>query len=287
MTPVLRSDLLSGFGSIALLSLIGYLALGAYLYFQQSRLLFLPQLPTRAIGLTPAHYGMSYEPVRFTTSDGVALSGWWVPARESRAALLFAHGNAGNISHRLESIRLFHRLGLSVFIFDYRGYGESEGSPSETGTYRDGEAAWRYLTETRGIPARRILLFGRSLGGAIAAHVADVHPARALILESTFTSVPDFAAEQYPLFPVRLLARIRYDTRERLRRIRLPLLIVHSREDEIIPFRHGERLFADANEPKWLLPIRGGHNDGFLVSGDLYRDGIGQFLDRVLENPEG
>ncbi|MEK7797018.1 MAG: alpha/beta hydrolase, partial [Pseudomonadota bacterium] len=195
--------------------------------------------------------------------------------------LLFCHGNAGNISHRLESIRQFHQLGLNVFIFDYRGYGESEGVPTEAGTYRDAEAARRYLVETRGLAPEHIVYFGRSLGAAIAAWLATQHPPRALIVESAFTSVPDFGAEIYPWLPVRLLARLRYPTQEYLRSVQAPVLVIHSRDDEIVSFRHAEKLYESANSPKELLEIRGGHNDGFLVSGAQYTRRLDDFLRRV------
>lgn len=275
---------MSTLGYLAALALAGYLVFALLLYTQQSRMVFSPELPGREIETTPGEYGMDYDRVVFRTTDGEHLVGWYVPVAKPRATLLLHHGNAGNISHRLESVRLFHGLGLAVFIFDYRGYGESSGSPGETGTYRDAEAAWRYLTETRGIAPEEIVIFGRSLGAAVAAHLARDHAPRALILESTFTSVPDLGAEHYPWLPVRMFARIRYETRATLTAIHTPLLIVHSRDDDLIPFQHGERLFAAANEPKQFLAINGNHNDGFLVSGERYRQGIARFLDSWLED---
>lgn len=148
----------------------------------------------------------------------------------------FLHGNAGNISHRLDSLRIFHGLGLDVLILDYRGYGRSEGRPSEEGTYRDARAASRYLVEARGVAPERIVVFGRSIGAAIAAALAVEQRPAALILESGFTSVPDLAADLYPWLPARRLARLHYDTRARLPHVTVPVLIVHSRDDEIISF---------------------------------------------------
>lgn len=264
--------------SILTAATAGYVVIAGLLYFYQDRLVYFPE---RALTATPAQAGLAYEPIRFTSADGVALSGWFIPAPAARATLLFCHGNAGNISHRLESIRQFHRLGLNVFIFDYRGYGESEGVPTEAGTYRDAEAAWRYLVETRGLAPEHIVYFGRSLGAAIAAWLATQHPPRALMVESAFTSVPDFGAEIYPWLPVRSLARLRYPTQEYLRPVQTPVLIVHSREDEIVPFRHAEKLYESANAPKELLEIRGRHNDGFLVSGTHYTRGLDAFLRRA------
>ena len=257
---------------------VGYVSIAGWLYFAQESLVY---FPGRTLVATPAQAGLAYEPVRFTSADGVALSGWYIPAPKSRGTLLFSHGNAGNISHRLESIRQFHDLGLDVFIYDYRGYGESEGKPSEEGTYRDAEAARRYLVETRGLAPEHIVYFGRSLGAAIAAWLATQHPPRALIVESAFTSVPDFGAEIYPWLPVRLLARLRYPTQEYLRSVQAPVLVIHSRDDEIVSFRHAEKLYESANSPKELLEIRGGHNDGFLVSGAQYTRRLDDFLRRV------
>jgi fermentation-respiration switch protein FrsA (DUF1100 family) len=257
---------------------IGYAGIAGWLYWAQESFVYFPD---RKLAGTPANAGMSYKAVTLVTEDGLRLNGWFVPAARSRGTLLFNHGNAGNISHRLESIRQFRDLGLDVFIYDYRGYGESEGKPSEEGTYRDAEAAWRYLTETHKVAPERLVYFGRSLGAGVASRLAIRHPPRALIVESAFTSVPDFGAEVYPWLPVRWLARLHYPTRDNLRLLRVPVLVIHSRSDEIIPFRHGEALYAAANEPKELLEIRGGHNDGFLASGKRYTDGIDAFLRRT------
>jgi fermentation-respiration switch protein FrsA (DUF1100 family) len=213
----------------------------------------------------------------------VRLSAWFIPHPAPRATLLFFHGNAGNLSHRVESIRLFHDLGLSVFIIDYRGYGQSEGSPTETGTYRDATAAWDYLVDERRIAPQEIVIFGRSLGGAIAAELASHTRPAALILESAFTSVPNMAARLYPWLPVRWLSRYRYDTRRALEATSSPVLIIHSREDDIIPYAEGEQLFAHAREPKRFLKILGGHGNGFLISRDAYERGIDDFLVRYVE----
>ena len=257
---------------------IAYLVITSVVFLLQSRLLFFPNMPSREFAATPDRVGLSFESVQFTTEDGVRLDGWFVPAGAPRGVLLFFHGNAGNISHRLDSLQLFHELGLSTLIFDYRGYGRSEGKVSEQGTYRDGEAAWRYLTAERGIPERSIVYFGRSLGASIAAHLAMKRPPGALILESAFTSVPDVGARAYPFLPVRWLARFQYNTQEYLRSVSAPVLVIHSPQDEVIPFKFGRALFASANEPKQFLEIRGGHNEGFQLSGKDYTDGIDEFL---------
>ncbi len=263
---------------------IAVFAAGAYalivllLFAFQSRLVFLPNMPTRALGPGPDIVGLAYEPVEIMTEDNIRLHGWFVPAPEPRGVVLFFHGNAGNISHRLDSLSIFHALNVSTLIFDYRGYGSSEGTTSEQGTYSDAEAAWRYLTEQRGIAPERIVLFGRSLGAAVAAHMAGRQNPAGLIIESGFVSVPDIAARLYPWLPARWLARIRYPTGDYLKQVSCPVLIAHSVDDEIIPFAQGATLFEQAAEPKHFLKIRGGHNDGFLISGKAYVDGLDAFL---------
>lgn len=277
------TTILNGLGVLLLYAVGLYGVVLLLIFIFQPRLLYYPNLPSRDITATPEDIGLSYEPVTIVTEDHVRLDGWFIPVHDARGVLLFFHGNAGNISHRLDSLKIFNGLRLSVLIFDYRGYGRSDGEPSEQGTYRDAEAAWRYLTEQRRIPPRDIVLFGRSLGAAVAAQLASQHAPKALILESAFTSVPDLAADLYPFLPARWLARFRYNTEGYVKSINCPLLIVHSREDEIIPYAHGERLFAAAREPKRFLKIRGGHNEGFLLSGQHYVKGLDAFLTAYLE----
>ncbi len=257
-----------------------YLLLVAFIYMTQASMLYLPGIPGRELLAAPDTVGLSYENVTLEASDGVSVHGWFVPG-ESQQVLLYFHGNAGNISHRLYSIKEFHDLGLSVFIIDYRGYGQSDGKPTEQGLYRDGEAAWRYLTGDRGIVAQNIILFGRSLGGSVASWLAAREQPAALIVESSFTSVPDIGQEAYPWLPVRLLSRFRHSTLDQVTKVACPVLVVHSRDDEIIPFHHGKEIFSAANEPKTFLEIRGGHNDGHAMSATVYRNGIKDFLDSL------
>ncbi len=264
---------------------IGAVAYGlvlVFLFITQSRLIYFPSVPSRALDTTPKSIGLDYENVKIVTEDGLRLDAWYVPARKMRGFLLFFHGNAGNISHRLDSLKIFHDIGLSTLIIDYRGYGRSEGKPSEQGTYRDAEAAWRYLTKQRGVPASRIVLFGRSLGAAVATYLATRKAPAALIIESGFVSVPELGAQIYPWLPVRWLARFKYPTGEYLKTVSVPVLIVHGRDDEIIPFTHGRSLFERARRPKEFLELRGGHNDGFLVSGRRYVNGLDAFIASVL-----
>jgi hypothetical protein len=196
--------------------------------------------------------------------------------------VLFCHGNAGNIGDRIDSIAVFVRLRLSVLIFDYRGYGESSGRPGEQGTYRDAQAAWQYLVSSRGIPAGSVIIFGRSLGAAVAAELAAKTSPAGLILESAFTSLPDLAQRLYPWLPVKPFLKYRYATIEKIREVTCPVLIVHSSEDELVPFRHARRLYEKAPAGSRFFEIRGGHNEGFLVSGSAYIRGIGRYVSEVL-----
>jgi fermentation-respiration switch protein FrsA (DUF1100 family) len=269
--------------SIVIVAAGAYALILLFLFVNQSRLLYLPDLPSRTLGPGPDAVGLAYETIHIVTEDDVRLHGWFVPSPSPRGVVLFFHGNAGNISHRLDSLKIFHDLKFSTLIVDYRGYGASEGRISENGTYRDAEAAWRYLTEERGVPAAQIVLFGRSLGGAVAAYLASRQDPAALIVESGFVSVPDMAAKLYPWFPARWLARIGYPTGEFLGAATCPVLIVHSRDDEIIPYDQGEALFERAGQPKQFLTLRGDHNGGFLLSGRHYHDGLDAFLSSISD----
>ena len=251
-----------------------------FVYMIQQRMLY---FPTKALDLSPSEYGFPFETVELATDDGEALHGWWMPAEAERGALVFCHGNAGNIAGRLESARVFLDLGLSVLLFDYRGYGRSTGKPSEEGLYRDGDAAWRHLTEVRGYDPGRIVVFGRSLGGGVATYLAEQYPAGVLILESAFTSVPDMAVHLIPFPPLRHLVRDRFDNLARIPHVQAPVLVIHSPNDEVIPFEHGRTLYEAAGRDGTFLQIEGGHNDGFFVTGARYARGIDAFLRRHLD----
>lgn len=257
-----------------------YAVLVLVVYLMQARMLYLADVPGRSLEHTPADIGAEFRDVSIETADGVRLHGWYVPGDSDRV-LLFFHGNAGNISHRLESIRQYRQLGLSVLIIDYRGYGQSEGRTTEQGIYQDAEAAWRYLTEANKTPANRIIVFGRSMGASAAAYLAARHRPLALIVESSFTSVPDIAREYYPWLPVRWLSRLRHSAEEFVARSKSPVLVIHSRDDEIVPFHHGEAIFKAAGEPKALIEIRGTHNDAFLRDEQNYLSGLRSFLDQL------
>jgi fermentation-respiration switch protein FrsA (DUF1100 family) len=259
--------------------LLAYAAVVALVFFFQARLVYYPGIG-REVAVTPQAYGLAFEAAELRTPDGETLHGWWVPADNARGTVLFLHGNAGNISHRLDYLMMFNRLGHSTFIFDYRGYGRSTGAPSEDGTYRDAEAAWDYLRQARSVRQQDLVIVGESLGGGVATALAAKVPPRALVLLSTFTSVNDLGAEIYWFLPVRLINRIRYDNLRNLERIRAPLFVAHSRDDEIVPYAHGRRLFDAAPEPKEFLEMRGGHNEGLVFTRKEWTAQLASFLDR-------
>lgn len=243
-------------------------------------MIFLPDMPTRQIVSTPdKSLGLAFDDVTLTTEDQVQLHAWFIPHSRSRSVVLVCHGNAGNISHRMETIRVFHRLGQNVLIFDYRGYGQSNGEISELGTYQDAQAAWTWLRE-KGFAPEQIIVFGRSLGGGVATELAFRQPVGGLILESSFTSIADMGAELYPWLPIRWLTRTRYDNLSRISQISSPLLIIHSEDDELVPFHHSQRLFERASSPKYFYRLNGDHNNGFRLSPG-YEDALRDFLSRV------
>ena len=237
--------------------------------------------PDRRLTTAPGDAGLPHEEVTLRTEDWLGLGAWWVPAERARATVILCHGNAGNISHRLHLIAPLHGLGLNVLAFDYRGYGRSEGRPSEDGTYRDMDAAVACAL-SKGGDSRRLVFFGESLGGAVAVESATRHPCDALVLESTFTSVPAMAARHFPWLPSRLLLRIRYDSLSRIGNVGCPVLIMHGPNDEIVPFSMGRALYQAASEPKSFAELAGGHNDGGVASSPEAFEALRRFLDRTF-----
>jgi len=248
------------FGKSALVLLVFVMLLRWFEYKQT-------YYPSHSFYANAAELGRAWEDAHLTTSDGVKLHGWFFPANtnspRAHLAVVISHGNGGNISHRLDLYDTLLATGMNVLTYDYRGYGKSEGRPSEEGTYIDGQAAHAWLRQ-KGFAATNIISYGESLGGGIASELAVRETCGALILDKTFTSFNDIGAELYPWLPVRTLGRIKYDTRSRLPRIHIPVLIVHSRVDGLIPYHHAEENFAAANEPKFLCELPGGHNDGIV-----------------------
>jgi len=259
---------------------IVYVCICVLIYFFQDRLIY---LPNSSMTSTPESMHLSFEEVWLTSSGGKKIHAWFVPCKNGRGTAVFCHGNAGNMENRLGMLPFFQKFRLSVLLFDYQGYGKSEGSPSEANTCQDAEAAWRYLTETRTIPPDRIVVWGRSLGTGVAVDLASRHAPGGLVVEAAFTSIPDVAADIYPFWlPVRLLCRTRFDSASKVPAIACPKLFIHSPDDEIIPITLGRRLFDLAPKPRRFVTIRGDHNNGFIQSGRDYTDPVDAFLDEVL-----
>ncbi|MCE5280197.1 MAG: alpha/beta hydrolase [Planctomycetaceae bacterium] len=265
---------------IIILLVGSYLILFTVAWLVQSRLVY---FPTKTWRIAPAALG--FEELNFAAADGVKLSAWFSPAPQARGVILICHGNGGNVSHRAEMMLTFNRLGYSAMCFDYRGYGHSEGSPDEQGTYADARAAWDYLLTRGDTKAADIVIYGESLGGGVAAHLAaGVGSCRALVLQSTFSSLTDVAAHHYWYLPVRWLLRFRYPSAEHAQKVTCPVLVIHSPEDEIVPYKFGRKLFEAAHEPKAFLEIHGGHNDGCDASGSIYTEGLSSFLKSCQNN---
>jgi fermentation-respiration switch protein FrsA (DUF1100 family) len=242
-------------------------------YYIEPRTLF---YPTKDIDSFPDRVNLEFQDVFFTTSDNIRLNGWFIPAGDSENTVLFCHGNAGNISHRIEKLKFFHELGCSIFIFDYRGYGRSQGRPSEEGLYKDVEAAYKYLL-SRGISASQIIGYGESIGGAVIVDLASREEMKAIILDSTLSSVKDMVKIAYPFVPYWVFSS-RFDAQGKIKSIRIPKLIIHSLNDEIVPYQLGKKLYEAAAWPKEFLQIYGGHNSNFYESEGLLREKLRGFL---------
>ena len=237
--------------------------------------------PDSHIDQTPRDIGLPFEDVFFTTSDGIRLNGWFVPYPDAAITLLWFHGNAGNISHRLENIKLLHdKVRVNVFIFDYRGYGRSEGTVSEKGTYLDGQAAIEHLRMHYAVETTNLVLFGRSLGAAVATEMASRTDALALILETPFASIAEMARTIFPFLPIGPFLKTKYDVVQKVRAIKSPLLVLHGDRDEIVPLHQAEKVFDAAPQPKAFYTIVGAsHNDTYLVGGDLYFQALRKHID--------
>ncbi|SFO01832.1 alpha/beta hydrolase [Nitrosospira briensis] len=272
------------FFGLGIMVAIAYIVFAVGIFFVQPNLVYYPEYKRDITG-TPDDVGIAYETVELATDDGETLHSWFVPAPDATATVLFFHGNAGNLSHRMGYLSMFYRLGYNTFIIDYRGYGQSSGVPSESGTYRDAQAAWQYVTVKKGIAPSSIVLFGESLGGAVAAWLATRKEPGLLVLASAFTSVPAMGAKLYPFLPVRLLSRFDYDTLEYLQSVTCPVFVAHSPQDEIVPFTQGQALYEAAPGPKQFLELQGGHNNGFIYMQEDWVKALGDFIDGNLPPP--
>lgn len=274
---------MTGFLRLLAVAALGYLLILLVLRLSESRMLYVPG-GSRTLLDPPVDLDLAVRRVTVTASDGVRLVSWAMPVADGTGYwLLMCHGNAGNIS---EAGRPYHyaglrALGLSLFAFDYRGYGESEGSPSEAGLYRDADAAYHYLRDTLHVPPGRIIVFGHSLGSAVAVELASRVPAAGLILDGALTSVVERAQELFPYAPVRWIAASRYPSIERVGKLRIPKLFLHARDDEVVPIAHGRRLYQAAAPPKRFVELRGTHGDAFEADSAAYFEAIGRFVSEL------
>jgi fermentation-respiration switch protein FrsA (DUF1100 family) len=235
--------------------------------------------PDQKLEATPNHAGLDFQEIHFDSGDGCHLHGWYIPAGDKAPVLLWLHGNGGNISYELDGLARMHRAGLASFIFDYRGYGLSTGQPSEAGIYRDGLAAYEYLRNELGVPLERIVFFGRSLGGAVAADLALKVPARAMILDGAFTRVGDMASHHYRWLPGKGRYARKFDTAGKLAQTAIPKLIIHGEQDRVVPSWMGRHLFEVSMPPKEFYPIPGaGHEDTMPVGGEEYERRVAEFI---------
>ncbi len=261
-------------GAIALMA-----ALALWLLWMEPRMTY---FPIRVLESTPSRLGWAFEEVRLSASDGEKIHGWFIPspagATRRAVTVLFLHGNAGNISHRFEKLRILRDLGAAVLIVDYRGYGLSGGRPGEAGLYRDARAAYDHLVIERRVAPSDIVLYGESLGSAVAVHLATEAQVGGLVLEAAFTSGADVGQAMFPFFPLRWLLRNRYDSLGKIPSVQAPILVLHSRNDEYFPLRHAERLVAASRARARLAVLRGGHNEAFLTSEKTYRRALKEFL---------
>jgi len=257
-----------------------YVGFGVILYLLQSKFLY---CPIKHVTYTPQDIDLKYEDISLVSGNGTKINAWYIPAVNAKDTLLFCHGNGGNIMHRLDSIQQFNELGLNCLIFDYQGYGKSEGKPNEQGTYDDARAAYDWLVDNKKLSSDNIIIFGRSLGGSIAAKLAAEVDCAGLVLESSFTSYLDMAKSCYPYMPVKFFVKYKYKTIEHLASVTCPLLVIHSLEDDVVPYKFGRELYESANEPKEFVEISGGHNDGFITSGQVYKTAWQNWLDWLKE----
>ena len=271
MIPMMSTVLAIVVVLFASVSLYVALAQSKYLYF-----------PDKTIAATPETIGLAFEDLSLKTEDGETIAGWFVPHIKdgvmATQTVLFCHGNAGDIGDRVESIRTFHRLGFNVLAFDYRGFGKSSGRPTEQGTYQDALACWDYLVDKRGQRPDSIVVFGRSLGGAVACWLAVHADPGILVLESVFSSVPDMAAKMFPFLPVRLFCRFKYDNVECVSDVHCPVMVAHSPADRTCPFEQGKRVYEAANLPKQFIEMQGGHNAGGLDVNPSYQNALLKFV---------
>ncbi len=265
--------------TVVLVVVLFFASVTVYVALAQSKYIYHPD---KIIAATPAIVGLDFEDLSLTTEDGETIKAWLVPCvadgRQAERTVLFCHGNAGDMGDRIDSLQTFNKLGYNTLVFDYRGFGESSGKPTEAGTYIDAQTCWDYLVDERKVLPENIIVFGRSLGGAIACWLAaNANPGH-LVLESTFASAPAMAHEMFPYLPVGLFCRFKYNNVANVSNVHCPVMVAHSKEDRVLPYKQGHSVFVAANEPKQFVEIQGGHNAGGLDSNVHYQKALAKFL---------
>ncbi len=271
------------FQALILFSLLALFFLLYVKYFEKKGIYY----PTSEIITTPKSDGLDYQEIYLLTGDGVKLNAWFIEAEKPLATLLFCHGNAGNISHRVDIIKMFHNVGLSVFIFDYRGYGRSQGKPSERGLYEDALSSYKYLLQEKEVPPQRIVIYGKSIGANVAINLAFQVKNGLLISDSAFTSALDMGKQLFPFLPrffLKYILGVRFDALSKIKEVTIPKLIIHSKDDEIIPFKYGERLFAQALPPKEFYVLDGSHNEAVFLHYKEYAFTVRRFIEKYLKD---
>lgn len=266
------------------LASIAYVSVCVLFGLFQRRLIYYPS--RAAYEATPAERGLPFEDLTLTTHDGVDIAAWYMPHSQAKGTVLFLHGNAGNMAGRIDDAQILHRMGVNVLMIDYRGFGRSKGRPDEQGTYEDAETGWRYLVETLGQSPDAIVIFGRSLGGAIAIELASRQTPAGLVVESTFTNIVDVGRRLFPLLPVRWIVSYKYDSIQKVPSITCPKLHFHGTDDSLITFENGRTLFDAAAEPKQFIETPGGHGEAGFTYSSEYSGQLRTFIESVLsENP--
>lgn len=248
----------------------------AYVKYIEARSIF---FPAKTLDATPQIVNLGFEDIDLKTSDGVDIHGWFIP-HGGKKTVLFFHGNGGNISHRLEKILFLRSADSNIFIIDYRGYGKSKGRPTEKGIYADAQASYDYLVDEKGTDPKDIIVYGESLGCAVAIDLASKNKVGGLILEGSFSSGRDMAKTLYPYLPISLFFT-KFNSKEKIGKVNAPIIFIHSPSDEIVPFELAQKLFDSANEPKKLIKIRGGHNTAFIDSQEVYTESIKSFIESI------
>jgi len=255
-------------------TVFGIILFALYIKYIESKSVF---FPSKKIESYPHDIGIPFEDVYVTVSDNVRLNGWFVPSKDATYTILFLHGNGGNISHRLEKLKMLLDCKTNVFLVDYRGYGKSEGHPSEKKVYNDAQAFYNYLIQEKHMPPDKIIIYGESLGTAVAIDLASKNKTIGIILEGAFSSGKDMAKRIYPFMPLFFFSNI-FDSLSKIKKVKVKKLFIHSKNDEIVPYDLARKLYESSPQPKIFVDIIGGHNTAFIDSRDRYISSIKDFI---------